>query len=172
MNQPVLDAAPYYNPSVLRRRPTDAGSLLAHSTGGEPEPDRVLNRPGWQGAYSGASIDRAPSGYNDALIQRTRGVMYRKAYYIPPALGSQNLSWTAAGPIKDMPTTRFTRNLRPLVGGSNQDREGMHTNLPTGQRQVGGQLAGRTRMTAGKQNRLTVQRYRGQSYSQTTQALN
>lgn len=172
MSQPILDAAPYYDPNVIRRRPTDIGSIYGHSTGGVVKDDRVYSRPGWQGAYEGASIDRAPSGYNDTLVVRSRGLLFRKAYYLPPATGPGNLSWTAAGPIKDMPTTRFVRNLRPIVGGSNQDKEGMHTNLPTGQQQVGGQLNGKTAMVAGRQNRLSVQRYRGQSFSQTTTALN
>lgn len=172
MNQPILDAAPYYNPNVIRRRPTDMGTIYAKSTGGPPPEERVLSRPGWQGAYDGATTDRAPSGYNDTLILRSRGIIYRKAYYLPPATGAGNLSWTAAGPIKDMPTTRFSRNLRPIVGGSNQDKEGMHTNLPTGQQQPGGQLRGRNAMVAGRQNRLSVQRYRGQSYSQTTKPVN
>ncbi len=172
MTQPVLDAAPYYDPRVIRRRPTDIDTIYGKSAGGVPPDSRVLNRPGWQGAYDGASTDRAPSGYNDTLVKRSRGIIYRKAYYLPPALGAGELSWTAAGPIKDMPTTRFSRTLRPLVGGSNQDKEGMHTNLPTGQQQVGGQLSGKSSMVAGRQNRLSVQRYRGQSYSQTTKAIN
>ena len=174
MTRPVLDPVPYYDPNVIRRRPSDMGTIYGHSTSenlADLSP-RVLSRPGWQGAYEGSSIDRAPGYTNDTLIRKTRGILYRKSYYIEPATGAGNLSWTNAGPVRDLPTTRFTRNLRPIVGGSNQVHEGMHTTLPTGQHQSGGQLRGRTRMTPGYQNRLSVQRYRGQSFSQTTAPVN
>lgn len=174
---PVLNPTPpeVTAQRVIRRRPADISSVYGKSTGGPSEgglADSVLSRPGWQGAYEGSSIDRAPSGTNDTLIQRQRGIMYRRARYQPPGEGGGTLSWTDAGPARDLPTTRFNRNWRPIVGGAHQYAEGQHTNLPTGQKQVGGQLKGKSAMVAGRQNRLTVQRYRGQSYSQTTSVVN
>lgn len=157
-------------PDVIRRRPNDVGTIIGHSVEVHPLTPAVLDRPGWQGHYEGASLNNQPGYTNDTLIQRLRIYMFRRAYYIPPALGAGDLSWTAAGPIRDLPTTRFNRNLRPIVGGSHADRWGMHTNLPTGQ-QAGNALPGKKRMVPGRQNRLTVQRYRGQSYSATTTVL-
>lgn len=162
---PVLDVE-ITDPSVFRRRPTDAGDMRNNSQGGLAPLPQVLSRPGWQGHLEGSSIDRAPGNTNDDLITRTRGLVYRRAFYIAPATASGNLSWTAAGPAKDMPTTRFNRNIRPIVGGSNQHMWGMHTN-PTGTRDNA--LSGKPRMVAAKRSQLTVQRYRGQSYSATTQ---
>lgn len=162
----------YLDPQVVRRRPTDMGTIFGHS---QNDADiavmpHVLDRPRYQGWLAGSSIDRAPGNLNDTLITRDRGVMFRRPYSQRPAQAWINP--IDSGPIKDLPTTRFNRNIRPIVGGSNQEFEGNHTNLPTGQSQVGGQLAGRRKMNRGHQNRLSVQRYRGQSYSQTTQIIN
>jgi hypothetical protein len=160
-----LDPVPYVDPNPLRNR--NIGDIIGNSTGGAVAGPAILDRPGWQGAYVGSSIDRAPGNTNDSLITRTRNYLYRRAYYIPPATGSAEFNQTLSGAVRDIPTTRFNRNVRPIVGGSNQNMEGMHTYYPTGQ-QAGNKLAGKTRMRPGKQNTLTVQRYRGQSYSETT----
>lgn len=153
-------------PDPIRRRPNDMGTIIGHSPEVHPLTPEILSRP-TQNQASGEN-NFAPGNTNDTLIVRTRGILFRRASYIPPALGPGNLSWTDAGPIRDLPTTRFNRNIRPIVGGSHADRWGMHTNLPTGQ-QAGNALPGKKRMTPGRQNRLTVQRYRGQSFSATTQ---
>lgn len=163
--RPILVARPGYQTAVINRFPKNMGDERNNSQGGLAHTANILDRPGWQGKYEGASIDRAPGNTNDTLIERTRSYMYRRPYYISPATASGNLNWTAAGPARDMPTTRFNRNWRPLVGGSHQNMWGWHTN-PSGARD--NKLAGKSRMRPGKQNNLTVQRYRGQSYSQTT----
>lgn len=161
---------PNYDPNVIRREPQNIGNARAQSTGGRPFQGAVLDRPGYQGLLDGSSIDRAPGNTNDTLITRVREYVWRRAYSLPVATASANISWIDSGPTRDMPTTRFNRNIRPIVGGSNQVYEGMHTYLPTGQK-GDSQLAGKKRMTPGRQNRLTVQRYRGQSYSSTTQVI-
>lgn len=158
---------PTAGPSVFRGFGGE-GDARNNSSGGVAPIGPVLSRPGWQGVMVGSSIDRAPGNTNDTLITRTRLYLWREPYYIPPA--QAELSWTAAGPARSMPTTRFNRNIRPIVGGSNQEYEGAHTYLPTGQ-QGGNQLKGRKSMAPGKQNNLTVQRYRGQSYSATTKVI-
>lgn len=156
------------DPNPIRRRPNDVGTIIGHSPNDiHPLTPAVLSRPGWQGRYEGASVDRAPGNTNDTLIQRFRRYVARRPYYIEPALGSAELSWTDAGPAPDIVSFRFVRNIRPIVGGSHSDMWGMHTNIPTGQK-AGNALPGKKRMVPGRQNRLTVQRYRGQSYSSTT----
>lgn len=153
---------------VVRRRPADMGTIYGHSPNDvHPLTPEVLDRPGWQGRYAGASNNFQPHYTNDDLIVRERTVQFRRPYYQPPALGAGNLSWVDAGPVRDIPTTRWVRNIRPIVGGSHQDVWGKHTNLPTGQKN-GNQLDGKKKMVPGRQNRLTVQKYRGQSYSSTT----
>lgn len=157
------------NPNIISRVPIEIGNARGSSRGGLPFTGEVLNRPGWQGKMDGSSVDRAPGMLNDTLITRARNYLWRRAYAIPAAQAWHNP--LDDGPTRDMPTTRFDRNLRPIVGGSNQSYEGMHTYLPTGQ-QGQSQLAGKKRMAPGRQNRLTIQRYRGQSYSATTQVIN
>jgi hypothetical protein len=142
-------------------------TTYARSPEVHPMTPEILDRPGWQGRYAGASNNFQPGDRNDNLIVRERGLTYRRAYYIQPALGPGNLSWVDAGPVRDIPNTRFNRNVRPIVGGSHQDTWGKHTDIPTGQKS-GNQLKGKKEMVPGRQNRLTVQKYRGQSYSATT----
>lgn len=161
----ILDSFPGYNPSVVRRRPTDIGDARNSSQGGIAV-DRGRDRANPYQDFVQSDFTGAQNT-NDTLIVRARDYKYRRPVYRPPATGSAELSWTAAGPARDLPTTRFNRNWRPIVGGSHQSTWGYHTNLPTGQKQ-GNQLAGRSAMRPAKQNRLTVQNYRGQSYSQST----
>lgn len=152
------------NPNIISRVPVNIANARNNSTGGPPFEGAVRNRPG----VNHASFDRAPGMLNDTEIVRQRNYLWRRAYAIPAAQAWHNP--LADGPTRDMPTTRFNRNIRPIVGGSKQSSEGMHTYLPTGQ-QGSSQLAGKKRMMPGRQNRLTVQRYRGQSYSATTQVI-
>lgn len=157
--------------SVIRRRPADMGTIYGHSPNDvHPLTPEILDRPGWPGEVLIDKKDFVPGITNDELINREREYVYRRPYYIPPALGPGNMSWPDSGPAKDLPTFRFNRNIRPIVGGSHAVDWGRHTNIPSGQKN-GDQLAGKKKMRAGKQNRLTVQRYRGQSYSSTTQVL-
>lgn len=166
----LLNAMPGYDPNVIRMRQIylRQDSIYGKSTGGVADQPEILNRPQRQNF---TEENFTPNEYNDTLIERRRMYVYRNANSIPGGIGSDNLSWTAAGPAKSLPTTRFNRNLRPLVGGAHSDMWGQHTNIATGQKQVGGQLAGKSRMRPAGINRLTVQRYRGQSFSQTTQLV-
>lgn len=165
MARPRLDALPGYDPRVIRSRASDTmGTIYGHSRGGVAPQPEVLNRPTGQN-FDG--LNRYRPDTNDKLIVRERGPVFRKPAYIPPGDGGGNHNWTADGPARDIPTFRFNRNWRPIVGGGHRDMWGQHTNLTTGQA-AGNQLAGKSRMRPGRQNQLTVARYRGQSYSQTT----
>jgi hypothetical protein len=168
MTQVILDALPGYDPRVIKRRPTDIVDIIGNSTGGPPGFPPVLNRPQRQNFTEQAFIPN--TGQNDQLIKRTRMYVYRNANAIPAGIGAGNLSWVAAGPAKSIPTVRFNRNIRPIVGGGHRSMWGQHTNIDSGQKQ-GNQLAGRSRMKPAGTNRLTVQRYRGQSFSSTTQTV-
>jgi hypothetical protein len=84
----------------------------------------------------------------------------RESYYLPAA--NNWVNWTAAGPIRRI-IKEMNFTYRPIVGAPRW--KGLHTNIPIQPRDQ----AGRARMKARRQNRLTVQRYRGQTYSQTTQ---
>ena len=155
--------------SVVRRRPADMGTIYGHSPNDvHPLTPAVLSRPGWQGRHEISQTDFNPGNTNDTLINRQREYVYRRPHRGVVATGPGNISWADSGPTKDLPTFRFNRNLRPIVGGSHASRWGLHTNIPTGQR-IGNELSGRKKMKAGKQNRITVQRFRGQAYSSTTQ---
>lgn len=159
----VVNPSPGENPSVVRRRPTDIHTIYGESRGGFA-PLRVHDQLDRPGRMRVPGTVYAPAR-NDTEITRAREIAFRRPYYLPAATASGNLNWTAAGPARDLPTFRFNRNVRPIVGGSNQDLYGMHTNIEN----RGNQLAGKPRMRPAGQNRLTVQRYRGQSYSQTTE---
>lgn len=163
-----MDAMPGYDPKVIRRRPTDIRTVYGESTGGIAHQPAILNRPERQN-FNEMNREGTSAG-NDTLIKRIRMYVYRNANAIPAGLGAGNLNWTAAGPAKSMPTTRFNRNVRPLVGGGHRDMWGQHTDIISGA-QSGNQLLGRSRMVPARVNRLTVQKYRGQSYSQTTQIV-
>jgi len=166
-----------FDPQVVRRRPTDVGTIYGHSRGLVPVNPRVLSRPDRNGVGRDTEgrltgwRDRVPSIGNDTLIIRQRAYLWRRQLdYIRPGDTPGNHSWVADGPIRDMPTTRFNRNVaqKPGAGLHSMADWGLHTNIPTGQK-IGNALAGKSRMRPAAQNRLTVQRYRGQSYSATTE---
>lgn len=160
MATPRLDALPGYNPEVAVPRVAHPwGNRIAHSEGGMAAVNRVYD-------HNFNQINRQPHYTNANLIDYERDYKYRRAYSVPPALASGNMNWQDSGPTKDMPTTRFNRNWRPIVGGGHRYMWGMHTNINAAR---GNQLEGKPRMRPAGQNRLTVQRYRGQSYSQGTQ---
>lgn len=160
MATPRLNSGAGQSPDIIRQRPAHIDTIYGKSQGGAPEHQQV-NRQ-----YTNLDVqDRYNPSANDTLIQRKREYRYRRPIYFGAA--NNWVNWTAAGPSRDLPTTRFNRNVRPIVGGGHRDMWGQHTNLDTGQA-GGNQLSGKPRMMPGKQNNLTVQRYRGQSYSQTT----
>jgi hypothetical protein len=162
MGRPRLDSFPGQEANVIVRRPMAFGDARNSSTGGVPFQGQVQQRPDRQN-FNGR--DLAPSISDDGLIQKDRQYLYRRANYNLPGDGGGNHSWTADGPSKDMPTTRFIRNIRPLVGGGHRDMWGQHTDYAT----IGANaLVGKPRMRPAAKNNLTVQRYRGQSYSATT----
>ncbi|MGH7240420.1 MAG: hypothetical protein ACREHG_10230 [Candidatus Saccharimonadales bacterium] len=109
------------------------------------------------------SVDRAPLNRNDTTEVKDLQPWFHDSYYIPPAQSQP--SWTAAGPARhEMHISTF--RLRQMAGKYGQNQEGMHTNIPRPVR------SGRIQMQAGRQrNFLTVQRYRGQSYSETTTTI-
>lgn len=161
-----------YDPNPIRGRATNIGTVYGHSRSFVPTQPQVLDRPGRWGNYEGQTVDFAPSRARDALIIRQRAYIWRRADYVKPGDTPGNHSWVDDGPIRDMPTTRFNRNIRPAAGSGLHDASdwGQHTNIPSGQKS-GNQLKGKAAMKAGRQNRLTVQRYRGQSFSSTTQIV-
>lgn len=132
------------------------GDVYGQSRGGVAFKGRVIGRPGRAGEITTV---QPPQNQNTTLIVRTRGAYLRESYYLPPAAGW--VSWTAAGPARRIIKERnFT--WRPIVAAPRY--QGLHTNIPIQPRDE----AGRQRMQPRRQNRLTVQRYRGQTYSQTT----
>lgn len=163
MGRPRLDSLPGQDPHIIKRRPLTDGTIYGHSTGGV-ESHQIVTMPQRQDF---TQMNRVPTSYNDTLIERDRTYLYRRPSYYYPGDGGGNHNWTADGPAKDLPTTRFNRNIRPLVGGGHRDMWGQHTNIVM----VKNGLTGKPRMRPGQQNRLTVQRYRGQSYSATTKLV-
>lgn len=73
-------------------------------------------------------------------------------------------NWSASGP--ERPTLHL-RTFSWRKGSQGNRNTGMHTNIAFSPRT----LPGRESMVARSQNRLTVARYRGQSFSATTQVL-
>jgi hypothetical protein len=152
-----LDAGTVFTPNPERIDRVHAeGNLYGQSRGGVAFRGRVVGRPGRAGDGSTAN---PPQNSNTTLNARARGGYYRESYYIAPANGWVN--WTAAGPIRRI-IREWNYNYRPVVASPRW--QGLHTNIPIQPRDQ----AGRARMQARRQNRLTVQRFRGQTYSQTT----
>lgn len=163
MPRPILESGlPGRDTHVARYRAAGGDAIYGHSRGGTGPDPIDLNRPPRQDF---SELSRENPRANDSLIEKDRKYLYRNAHYTPPGDNAGNHNWTADGPVKSLPTFRFNRNWRPIVGGGHRDMWGQHTNLRTLGRN---QLEGKARMRGGRQNRLTVQRYRGQSYSETT----
>lgn len=117
--------------------------------------------------------DRPPIEYvqpppttHDMTIRRERGPWMHTGNYIPLAAP---LRQTEAGPIRPDMHMR-THQWRRWSGGQHGDRTGWHTMLPNTEQRA--ERSGRTQQQRRTQGRLTVQRFRGQSYSQSTQVLN
>lgn len=152
-----------HNPNPIPRA-RGRGDIIGNQAGGVPFLGAVVGRPGWNNSIENANP--AVSNTNDALIERLKGGWWHNPYYMPPATGSGNISWTAAGPAPSMLNMKRI-TYRRLVGGSKSYMEGLHTNIPHQPRD----LNGKTAMRPGRQNQLTVQTYRGQSFSSQTQVL-
>lgn len=117
-------------------------------------------------------IEPPPTRF-DSEVQKSRGPWFHTGNYIPLA---DPLRWTDAGPIR--PEMHFwTFAWRRGSGQYGRALEGLHTMLPkpTKYQAVDEQRRqsqpNRTIMKRPYQNRVTVQRYRGQSYSQSTTVL-
>lgn len=162
---PILDSYTSDPNIVTVARARVFGDKRINASGGVATA-QVHNRP-FRQDFTQRNFTGGANG-NDTLIVKTRDYLYRRPTYIKPGDGGGNHSWTADGPSRDLPTTRFNRNYRPLVGGGHREMWGQHTNIQSGAKQ-GNQLVGKPAMRVAGQNRLTVQRYRGQTYSQTTQ---
>jgi len=143
------------NPERVGRVNAEA-ALYGQSRGGVAFKGRIVGRPGRSGDIEQVQI---PQNTNAVLIRRARGGYYRESYYLPAA--NNWLNWTAAGPIRRI-IKEWNFTYRPVVAAPRW--KGLHTNIPFQPRDQ----AGRARMQARRQNRLTVQRFRGQTYSQTT----
>lgn len=104
-----------------------------------------------------------PSNMNDKLLRKQRAPWLHTGDFMPPVnIGA----WNASGP--ERPSLRILMmNFRRAAGWSGQANEGMHTNPGVPSRTLPGKQA----MVPRSQNRLTVARYNGQSYSATTQTL-
>lgn len=134
------------------------------ASGGPPESGRV--RHAWSRIERvGGPVFANPSG---AVETRRRGPYWRAGNYRPAA---DPIRWTDSGPIRaELHMDVFT--WRRWSGGSHQDRTGLHTGTPVAMRSA--RTAGSNKpknMTRPRRNRLTEQRYRGQTYSATTQVI-
>jgi hypothetical protein len=150
---------PYWDPT--RAYDTRTGRR-GPSEGGEPESGRLL------GGRRGTEHVQGPVSVNDELTHRTRGPWYYAGNMRPP---SEPIRWTDSGPVR-LEMHMRTQQWRRWSGVFGQDLEGLHSGNPlvqTQNRNKGSRK--RAQMRAPRQNRLTVQRYRGQSFSQTTQTL-
>lgn len=114
-----------------------------------------------------------PDKVFDTEIHKSRGPWFHTGNYIPRA---DPLRWTDAGPIR--PEMHFwTFSWRRGSGQYGRALEGLHTMLPKptkyrqGDEQRKQAAPNRTIMRRPMQNRLTVQKFRGQSNSQRTQIL-
>lgn len=152
--------------TTLRRR---TGAVPSHNPGAGNERNSSTGGPEFAGPVGTHRVDvthtRFMGNSNDTLVVRDRGPWFHSSYYIGP--GSGVVNWTEAGPSR--PSLHLHRfNWRRVAGWSGQTREGMHTMIPSNNPQL---QSGKQRMQRTSQNMLTVQRYRGQSYSQTTKVL-
>jgi hypothetical protein len=126
--------------------------------GDTPGDDAMINRT------SQSVRDIAPQNTQDRLIYKDKRAWYHhsKGPSLPVNIGA----WDQSGPAP-MSLRLKTFAFRDMAGWSGQRNEGLHTNIAFSPRT----LPGRRAMTVRPQNRLTVARYRGQSYSSTTEVL-
>lgn len=145
------------------------GIVPSNNPGGGNERNLSQGGPPYEGPVvtlrPGVSYDRAPGNTNDTLIQYSRGPWFHQGYYIGPGQGV--VDWTKSGPSRPS-LHMWRRTWNPTAGWSGQTNEGMHTMIPAQNPQL---QQGKTPMQRYQRPFLTVQRYRGQSYSQTTKVL-
>lgn len=111
---------------------------------------------------------------NDGQIRRDHTPWYPSEHLGPAATGW--VDWTAAGPCRPELHMR-TVSYRVMAGTSNtrfpvnplDPRIGLHTNPPTAvTRTIPRYVGPNPQMRRGRQDRLAMGQYTGQSYSQTT----
>lgn len=145
---------PYDTTTMRRGDASGGGPLWGRVRGGRGPIERI------QGP--------AFANYSTATETRQRGSYWRSGNYIP---ASEPLRWTDAGPIR-MEMHQHTFTYRKWSGGSHSGRTGLHTGtpVPIESKRTKGSAKPAT-MARPRRTRLTVQRYRGQTYSSTTQVL-
>lgn len=110
---------------------------------------------------SQAVRDLAPQDTLDDLVYKNKKPWWDTGnQLLPKNIGN----WTASGPQR--PTIRL-RTFTWRKGSQGNLNRGLHTNISHSPRT----LPGREKMVPGRQNRLTIARFRGQSFSSTTQIL-
>lgn len=135
---------------------------------GGPPPEGVI-----RGGRPPIEFIEPPDARFDGQVQKARGPWFHCGNYIPLA---EKIRWTDAGPIR--PEMHFwTFAWRRGSGQYGRALEGLHTMLPAPTKYKQADEArrqtapNRTIMKRPYQNRVTVQRYRGQSFSATTRIL-
>lgn len=114
--------------------------------------------------YNGPSVTvvRDPNVLDNGII-RNKQPWYHHAYRTPPPLTQP--SWNDSGPVP-MSLHLRTFTYRREAGQFNSDTNGMHTMLPPVSAKKDNRKPQAIR--GGRQNRLSVAIYRGQTYSETT----
>jgi hypothetical protein len=140
-------------------------------------PNRLLDAPGGEpyqgGPFAHIEIEfvGGPDAPNVALDFRSRGTWWRENHFIPPA---EPIRWTDSGPSR-LNMRQNTFSWRRGAGNSSTANKFIfgHTMLPQPYAPTFNRGANKAYvMSQPHDNRVTVQRYRGQSYSQTTQVIN
>lgn len=143
---------------------------LRYATPSTPYEPRMVSSGGlpFIGRYRRGNESRPPDGYEfNTLFFKTRGPFFVTGNTYPIA---DTVRQSEQGPAR--PGMRMaTGSYRKWVGNSCSRFPGNHTWLREqviDQKSIGTQKGG---MRGQRLNRLTVQQYRGQSYSQSTQIL-
>lgn len=143
---------------------------LRYARPATPYGPRMVSSGGlpFSGRYRQMNESRQPDGFEfNTLFFKSRGPFFVSGNTYPIA---DTVRQSEQGPAR--PGMRMaTGSYRKWVGNSNTHFKGDHTWLRdqvNDQRSVGTQKGG---MRGQRLNRLTVQQYRGQSYSQTTTVL-
>lgn len=155
---------PYMNPGPLYNR-RDYRKNDGSSANGQNIPYH-----GAPFAHEEIEFSGQDDAFNALLDYKTRGPMWRENAYIPPA---DPIRWTDSGPSR-LNMRMNTFQWRRMQGNSSSYNQFLygHTMLPEPYNTAFTQGANKPFiMTQPRQNRVTVARYRGQSYSQTTQVL-
>ena len=162
---------PYFTPNPLYDESTPR-SPGQDASGGLPQPGLVSgpvrSAPGNLGRRGRPDYSMPPASINDQQMFKERGPWFHAANMIPPA---DQVRWTDSGPIR-LEMHQATFAYRPWSGHFFQNQEGLHTMLPAEHRAKLTKGSNKPYITQRpRQNRLAFQRYRGQTYSQTTQVI-